>query len=184
MDAYELPEEFAHLQAQDMSKIGFINDVIRGIKKVLTVDKPETKIVKEVVQTSSTNIESLVKRGNLALSGRSSRSFLSEQNYQTLKNSLGKGDYLFIQFGHNDEKTNEQQYPGLGTYPSLDWSTLDNTGKDSQGRYSYEYILAAYYINLAKNKGAVPVLETPITRRGAEQTISRTISSTLPISRA
>ncbi len=41
MDAYELPEEFAHLQAQDMSKIGFINDVIRGIKKVLTVDKSE-----------------------------------------------------------------------------------------------------------------------------------------------
>ena len=105
---------------------------------------------------------------NLALSGRSSRSFLSEQNYQTLKNSLGKGDYLFIQFGHNDEKTNEQQYPGLGTYPSLDWSTLDNTGKDSQGRYSYEYILAAYYINLAKNKGAVPVLVTPITRRGTD----------------
>ena len=34
MDAYELPEEFAHLQAQDMSKIGFINDIIRGIKKV------------------------------------------------------------------------------------------------------------------------------------------------------
>lgn len=105
---------------------------------------------------------------NLALSGRSSRSFLAEQNYQTLKNSLGKGDYLFIQFGHNDEKTDESQYPGLGTYTGLDWSTLDNTGKDSQGRYSYEYILAAYYINLAKNKGAVPVLVTPITRRGLD----------------
>ncbi len=34
MDAYELPDEFAHLQAQDMSKIGFINDLVRGIKKV------------------------------------------------------------------------------------------------------------------------------------------------------
>ena len=105
---------------------------------------------------------------NLALSGRSSRSFLTEKNYQTLKSSLGKGDYLFIQFGHNDEKTDESQYPGLGTYTGLDWSTLDNTGKDSQGRYSYEYILAAYYINLAKNKGAVPVLVTPITRRGLD----------------
>lgn len=105
---------------------------------------------------------------NLALSGRSSRSFLSENNYQTLKNSLGKGDYLFIQFGHNDEKTDESKYPGLGTYTGLDWSTLDNTGKDSQGRYSYEYILAAYYINLAKNKGAVPVLVTPITRRASD----------------
>ena len=32
-DPYDLPEEFAHLQAQDMGKIGFINDVVRGIKK-------------------------------------------------------------------------------------------------------------------------------------------------------
>ncbi len=107
---------------------------------------------------------------NLALSGRSSRSFLTEQNYQTLKNSLGKGDYLFIQFGHNDEKTNEAQYPGLGTYPGLDWNTLDNTGKDAHGRYSYEYLLTAYYINLAKNKGAVPVLVTPITRLNLDGT--------------
>ena len=38
MDAYELPEEFAHLQAQDMTKIGFINDVVRGIRKVVGKD--------------------------------------------------------------------------------------------------------------------------------------------------
>ncbi|MBR3759519.1 MAG: toll/interleukin-1 receptor domain-containing protein [Ruminococcus sp.] len=35
MDPYDLPEEFAHFQAQDMSKIGFINDVIRGVRKVV-----------------------------------------------------------------------------------------------------------------------------------------------------
>lgn len=105
---------------------------------------------------------------NLALSGRSSRSFLADQNYQTLKSSLGKGDYLFIQFGHNDEKNDESAYPGLGTYPNLDWSTLDSAGKDSQGRYSYEFLLAAYYINLAKSKGAVPILVTPITRRSID----------------
>jgi len=38
MDAYDLPEEFAHLQAQDMSRIGFINDVIHGIRKVIRRD--------------------------------------------------------------------------------------------------------------------------------------------------
>ncbi|MBR4201744.1 MAG: RICIN domain-containing protein [Oscillospiraceae bacterium] len=107
---------------------------------------------------------------NLALSGRSSRSFLTEKNYQTLKSSIGKGDYLFIQFGHNDEKTDESTYPGLGTYPNLDWKTLDSSGKDAQGRYSYEYILAAYYINLAKNAGAQPVLVTPISRRNPDGT--------------
>ena len=107
---------------------------------------------------------------NLALSGRSSRSFLKEKNYQTLKSSIGKGDYLFIQFGHNDEKTDETKTPGVGTYPNLDWSTLDSSGKDAQGRYSFEYILTAYYINLAKNAGAQPVLVTPVTRRGSNGT--------------
>lgn len=105
---------------------------------------------------------------NLALSGRSSRSFLTEQNYQTLKNTLSKGDYLFIQFGHNDEKTDESANPGVGTYPGLDWDTLDANGKDARGRYSFEYLLTAYYIDLAKNKGAVPVLITPVTRRASD----------------
>ena len=35
MDAYDLPEEFSHLQAQDMSKLGFMQDLIRGIKKII-----------------------------------------------------------------------------------------------------------------------------------------------------
>ncbi len=34
MDPYDLPEEFSHLQAQDMSKLGFMQDLIRGIKKL------------------------------------------------------------------------------------------------------------------------------------------------------
>lgn len=39
---------------------------------------------------------------NLALSGRSSKSFLAETNYTTLTNSIKVGDYLLIGFGHND----------------------------------------------------------------------------------
>ena len=41
MDAYDLPEEFSFLQAQDMSKIGFMNDLIYGIKKVVNAGKEE-----------------------------------------------------------------------------------------------------------------------------------------------
>ncbi|WP_037343760.1 DUF6273 domain-containing protein [Ruminococcus sp. FC2018] len=69
MDAYDLPEEFAHLQAQDMSKIGFINDVIRGIRKVLSKEKTsESKAeTKTVIKSSSGNVENLLKRGNIAL---------------------------------------------------------------------------------------------------------------------
>lgn len=63
MDAYELPEEFAHLQAQDMGKIGFINDVVRGIKKVLSASKPkETKKETVVVNTNSATTAPLLQR--------------------------------------------------------------------------------------------------------------------------
>ncbi len=54
IDAYELPEEFAHLQAQDMGKIGFINDLVRGIKKVVADNTPKTA-AKETVVVSSNN---------------------------------------------------------------------------------------------------------------------------------
>lgn len=43
MDAYDLPEEFAYLQAQDMSKIGFEQDLIHGIKKLVDTDKKKKK---------------------------------------------------------------------------------------------------------------------------------------------
>lgn len=35
MDAYDLPKEFAHLQAQDLNKVGAIQDLVRGINKVI-----------------------------------------------------------------------------------------------------------------------------------------------------
>lgn len=36
MDPYDLPEEFSHLQAQDMSKLGFMQDLTHGIKKIIS----------------------------------------------------------------------------------------------------------------------------------------------------
>ena len=68
MDAYDLPEEFAHLQAQDMSKIGFINDVVRGIKKVLGKETlVETPPPVQTVSNESGNITALLDRGFMAL---------------------------------------------------------------------------------------------------------------------
>lgn len=68
MDAYELPEEFAHLQAQDMGKIGFINDIVRGIKKVIVKDEPKTTVVKETVVTSANpSVDPLLKRAFMFL---------------------------------------------------------------------------------------------------------------------
>jgi len=54
MDAYDLPEEFAHLQAQDASKIGFMQDLVRGVKKIIDAGKPK---VNGVVQTNTMSQE-------------------------------------------------------------------------------------------------------------------------------
>ncbi len=68
MDAYEFPEEFAHLQAQNMSKIGFINDIVRGIRKVLKKDEPKEPVVKETVVTSvNVSAAPLLKRAFMFL---------------------------------------------------------------------------------------------------------------------
>ncbi len=67
MDPYDLPEEFSHLQAQDMSKLGFMQDLIRGIKKLAQDSTP--KAVKETVIVSSANANTapLLKRAFMYL---------------------------------------------------------------------------------------------------------------------
>ena len=68
MDAYELPEEFAHLQAQDMSKIGFINDIVRGIKKVVFLPvSEESKMESLPLNNSNSGIAPLLKRAFMFL---------------------------------------------------------------------------------------------------------------------
>ena len=68
MDPYDLPEEFSHLQAQDMSKLGFMQDLIRGIKKIAQTDEPKTTVVKETVVTGgNTNTAPLLKRAFMFL---------------------------------------------------------------------------------------------------------------------
>lgn len=55
MDAYDLPEEFSHLQAQDMGKIGFINDVVRGIRKLIAADVPQEPTRQETKPVAATS---------------------------------------------------------------------------------------------------------------------------------
>ncbi len=63
MDPYDLPEEFSHLQAQDMGKLGFMQDLIRGIKKVAVSDKQGSSVVKEsVANVNTANVDILIKR--------------------------------------------------------------------------------------------------------------------------
>ena len=67
MDAYELPEAFAHLQAQDMGKIGFINDVVRGIKKVVSPNEQPATQAAITPAEPPTNIAPLLERAFMFL---------------------------------------------------------------------------------------------------------------------
>jgi lysophospholipase L1-like esterase len=98
-------------------------------------------------------LNSNVTVNNLALSGRSSKSYITEANYTTLKSSMKSGDYLMIGFGHNDEKFEDARY----TNPNTDVS-------DTR---SFKYYLYTYYIKPALDAGATPILCTPIVRRSA-----------------
>lgn len=82
---------------------------------------------------------------NAATPGRSSKSFIAEGRLESILKQIKKGDYLFIQFGHNDEKKND---PSRYTEP---YSTYKSYLKQ--------------YIDGARAKQAIPVLVTPVERR-------------------
>ncbi len=78
IDAYDLPKEFAKLQAQDMGKVGAVQDLVRGIEKLLPLKKDgetSTETVKEIVKETvvvqqngkTQELEALLKRGKLFL---------------------------------------------------------------------------------------------------------------------
>ena len=82
---------------------------------------------------------------NCAISGRSSKSFMREPNFDFIRKNISGGDYLIIQFAHNDSKESDK---------SRFTSPFDGTYQES----------IYNYINAARNAGANPILATPVTR--------------------
>ena len=68
IDAYDMPQEFAHLQGQDMGKVGAIQDLLRGIEKILPRKQEPVKETAVVQQSSGgPTVDSLLKRGQMFL---------------------------------------------------------------------------------------------------------------------
>ena len=65
MDPYDLPEEFSHLQSQDMSKLGFMQDLIRGIEKLTSGTR--RKYIPQEQSQSGANTAPLLRRVYLFL---------------------------------------------------------------------------------------------------------------------
>lgn len=90
-------------------------------------------------------LPSHIKVENHAVSGKSAKSFVDEGRLDAIADKISKGDYLLIQFGHNDQKIEDQTR----------YTNPESTFKDYLKRY----------IEKAKLKGAIPILVTPIERR-------------------
>lgn len=86
-----------------------------------------------------------IKVRNEAIPGRSSKSFIQEGRLNKILKGIQKGDYLFIQFGHNDEKADK---PFLYTDPFTTYKSY-----------------LKQYIDGARKKKAIPILITPVERR-------------------
>jgi len=88
--------------------------------------------------------DSTVRVENHAKNGRSTRTFLSENRWTPIVVTLKKGDYVFIQFGHNDESKEK-----------VDRYTSPEEYKKNLQRFIHD----------ARSKEAIPVLLTPVSRR-------------------
>ena len=88
---------------------------------------------------------------NLALSGRSAKSFLNEPNYNIMLDTLNADDYLIIGFGHNDQKNDDSARFASALY-------------DINTEGSFKNILNEFYIKPAKKIGANVIVCSPIPR--------------------
>lgn len=69
MDPYDLPDEFKGLQAQDLGKLGAVQDLVRGVGKLLAKDAPKDGDVQQaaVSNPAATTVQSLLKRAFMFL---------------------------------------------------------------------------------------------------------------------
>lgn len=104
--------------------------------------RPETgwgEMLQQYLDTKKVKVE------NHAQNGRSTKSFISEGRWQAIVDKLKKGDYVFIEFGHNDQKSED---PTRYAAPQTDYRK--NLIK---------------FVTEVRAKKAFPVLLTPVMRR-------------------
>jgi lysophospholipase L1-like esterase len=88
--------------------------------------------------------DSSIQVKNLAKNGRSTKTFITENRWQNVIDSINEGDYVFIQFGHNDEVPEKKDR----------YTTPEEYKKN-----------LIKFVNETKQKKAMPILLTPVSRR-------------------
>lgn len=108
----------------------------------LPADKPETgwgMVLPKYFNTDAVHIQ------NHAVNGRSTKSFITEGRWQKVVSQVKKGDWVFIQFGHNDQK-------------------VADTTRSAPAQTLYRQNLIRF-VNETRAKGGNPLLITPVMRR-------------------
>lgn len=103
---------------------------------------------------------------NHAKGGRSSRTFLTEGRWDSIMKTIKKGDYVLMQFGHNDGGELADTLRARGTIKGIGEETKDIYNpirKVNETVYTYGYYMRKY-ADEAKDKGAVPIIVSPVPR--------------------
>ena len=103
---------------------------------------------------------------NHALGGRSSRTFITEGRWDKIMATLMKGDYVIMQFGHNDGGPLDDTARARGTIKGIGEESKEIYNpirKVQEVVYTYGYYMRKY-IRDAKSKGAIPIVCSPIPR--------------------
>ncbi|MFZ0598892.1 MAG: SGNH/GDSL hydrolase family protein, partial [Flavobacterium sp.] len=114
----------------------------------------------QFLDTTKVNVE------NHALGGTSSRTFQDKGLWNVVLNKLKKGDYVLIQFGHNDDGPLNDSLRARGTIKGIGNETkeIDNIlTKKHEIVHTYGWYIQKI-IREAKSKGAIPIVCSPIPR--------------------
>ena len=114
----------------------------------------------QVLQQFFTNDVKIV---NHALSGRSSKSFYQEK-WSSVKSQIKEGDYVIIQFAHNDEKANGLDGDSLQAYYNKNGINKEADLRATSPNETYKEYLRKY-INETREKGGQPILVSSICRK-------------------
>ena len=89
-----------------------------------------------------------IRVDNHAVNGRSSKSFIDEGRWDKVLSAMKPGDYVIIQFGHNDEKPTVERHTDPGS--------------------TFDYNLAKF-VRETRERGGIPILMNPVVRRNFAQ---------------
>jgi len=107
-----------------------------------------------------------IKIENDALGGRSSRTFITEGRWEKVLSKLKKGDYVIMQFGHNDSGPLDDTARARGTIKGIGEESKEVYNpimKKQEVVYTYGHYMRQY-IRDAKAKGAIAIVCSPIPR--------------------